>query len=83
MGFAAAALGKRFRIYSIVTIVILLVFGGLTGMDSPNIAANLPTPYVGIWERINITAFLTWIIALAITLLHSYGQSRSPGTTLH
>jgi len=83
IGFAAAALDKRFRVYSIITIVILLVFGGLTGMDSPNVAANLPTPWIGVWERINIAAYLTWIIVFAIKLLRAQRQVRIPGTTLH
>lgn len=76
IGFGAAALGRRFRLYSIVTIAVLLVFGGMTGMDSPNIAANLPTPWVGIWERINIAAFLLWIIVLAVTLLRIQKDAR-------
>jgi len=83
IGFAAAALDKTFRVYSIITIVILLVFGGLTGMDSPNVAANLPTPWIGVWERINIAAFLVWIIVLAVKLLHSQNQLHHPGATLH
>lgn len=69
MGFGAAAFGKRFRIYSIITIVVLLVFGGLTGMESPGISKDLPTPLIGVWERINIGVFLLWVVVLAIVLL--------------
>jgi CubicO group peptidase (beta-lactamase class C family) len=69
LGFAAAAFGPRFRLYSIVTMLILVVFGALTGLDGPRIAANLPTPWVGVWERINIGAFLLWVVVLAIALL--------------
>jgi acetyl esterase/lipase len=69
IGFGAAALGKRFRLYSIVTIVILFAFGVLTGLDGSRVAANLPTPLVGVWERINIGAFLLWVVVLANTLL--------------
>jgi len=69
MGFGAAALGMRFRIYSILTIFVLLVFGALTGLDAQRVQANLPTPWTGVWERINIAAFLLWIVVLAITLL--------------
>lgn len=83
IGFGAAALGKRFRLYSIVTIVTLLLFGGLTGMDSPNVAANLPTPWIGLWERINIAAFLTWVVVLAVALLRQQNKVRNPGTVLH
>lgn len=69
IGFGAAAFGKRFRLYSITTMAILVAFGGLTGLDGPRIGANLPTPWVGVWERINIGAFLLWVVVLAIALL--------------
>lgn len=69
IGFGAAAFGKRFRLYSIATILILLVFGVLAGLDAPRIEANLPTPWVGITERINIGVFLLWVVVLAIALL--------------
>jgi hypothetical protein len=69
IGYGAVAFGKRFRLYSIATIVILAAFGALTGMDAPRIAANLPTPWIGVWERINISVFLIWVVVLATTLL--------------
>ncbi len=68
MSFGAAALRKSFRIYSIVTIFLLLLFGILTGIDAPNVERNLPTPCVGVWERINIGVFLLWVIVLALRL---------------
>jgi len=69
LGFAAAALGKQFRLYSIATFVVLLVFGILTFLDAPGIAKNQPTPLIGVWERINIGVFLLWVIVLAIVIL--------------
>lgn len=69
LGFAAAALGKMFRIYSIATFILLLVFGILTFLDAPDIAVNQPTPLIGVWERINIGLFLLWVVVLAIVLL--------------
>jgi len=71
IGFGATAFGKRFRLYSIGTIVLLLVFGALTGLDGPRIQANLPTPWVGVWERISIAVFLLWVAVLAIILLRA------------
>jgi len=59
----------RFRLYSIATILLLLVFGVLTGMEAPRIAADLPTPWIGIWERISIAAFMLWTVVLAVVLL--------------
>ncbi|AEW00894.1 hypothetical protein A4D02_13115 [Niastella koreensis] len=69
--FGAAALGKRFRLYSIITLVILIGAGAMTGIDGPKISANQPTPWIGIWERINIGIFLFWIVVLAIVLLRA------------
>jgi hypothetical protein len=69
ISFAAAAFGTQFRVYSIATLAVLAGFGALTFMDAPRIAANLPTPWVGVWERINISMFLLWVVVLAVTLL--------------
>ena len=71
IGFGAAAFGKRFRLYSIATMVILFAFGALTIPDAPKIQANLPTPWIGVWERINIGVFLLWVVVLAIMLLRA------------
>jgi hypothetical protein len=71
MAFGAAAFGLWFRIYSIATIVILLAFGILTAANAPRVEANLPTPWAGLWERINIVVFLLWILVLAIVLLRT------------
>ena len=69
MGFGAAAFEKGFRVYSIASIVILVACGALTFLDAPRVAANLPTPWVGVWERINVCVFLLWVVVLAVTLL--------------
>jgi amino acid transporter len=69
MGFGTAALGTSFRIYTAVTFVLFIVFGILIGTQAAGIPKNLPTPQIGIWERINIGAFMLWIIVFAIALL--------------
>jgi hypothetical protein len=69
IGFGAAALGKNFRIFSVGIVLAFLVFGTLTTIESRGIEANLPTPYVGVWERINIGAYMLWVIVFAIILL--------------
>ena len=71
--FGAAAFGMWFRIYSIATIVILLAFGALTTANASRVAANLPTPWAGLWERINIGVFLLWVVVLAIVLMRDRG----------
>jgi len=71
IGFGAAAFGKRFRLYSIGTVLVLFVFGALSGLEGPRLAANLPTPSMGVWERINIYVTMLWIMLLAIALLRA------------
>jgi hypothetical protein len=69
IGLGAASFGKGFRIYSILTMVVFIVFGILAGIQGPQVAANLPTPYLGVWERVNIYAYMLWIVILSINLM--------------
>ena len=69
MGFGAAALSKKFRLFTLATWVVFIVFGILTWLESRGIETNIATPFIGIWERINIGAFLLWVAVLAIVLL--------------
>lgn len=71
IGFGATAGGKWFRLYSIGTILILLVFGAVAGMDGPRIAAHLPTPWLGIKERVNIYSSMLWMVVFAMVLLRA------------
>ena len=66
--FGAAAFGRRFRLYSGATVAVFVVFGALTIPDGVRIAAGLPTPWVGVWERINIGASLLWVVVFAAAL---------------
>jgi hypothetical protein len=79
IGFGAAALGRRFRLYSVATIVLLLAFGVLTGMGAPKVAANLRTPMRGVYERIDIALFLLWVVVMAAALRRSGDKKRSTG----
>jgi len=71
IGFGAASLGKRFRNYSIITLAILVIAGIFTGLQSPNIDKNLPTPWIGVWERINIGVYMLWVAVLSINLVRT------------
>ena len=71
VGFGAPAFGRRFRLYSIATIVIALVFGALLATEVPALSANQPTPWIGLWERINIAAYMIWLVVLAVALLRA------------
>jgi hypothetical protein len=75
IGFAATAFGTWFRLYSIATIVVMLVFGAITSFYAPQVQANEPTPWVGAYERINAYGYMLWIGVLAGLLLR---QQRPP-----
>ncbi|HEX8842977.1 MAG TPA: DUF998 domain-containing protein [Sphingomicrobium sp.] len=72
----AAAFGRGFRLYSAVTILALLFFGFLTGLDAPRVAANLPTPWLGINERLMMASWLLWMAVLSVKLLRESATSR-------
>jgi hypothetical protein len=67
-GFAAATLGKRFRLYSIGTVIAVLVFGFITSLYAPEVQANEATPWVGIYERISAYGSQLWYTVLAVAL---------------
>jgi hypothetical protein len=71
LGFAATAFGRRFRLYSIETLLAVLVFGALTGPQAAAMVAGQPTPWLGLTERLNIYSFMLWAIVLAIFLLRA------------
>jgi len=77
IGVGAAAFGRRFRVYSVATLIVLFACGVLTGLDAPGISSNQPTPLIGVWERINIGAFLLWVAVLSTMLL----VGREPSTS--
>jgi hypothetical protein len=78
IGFGAAAFGMRFRLYSIGTLLIVLVFGVLAGQQAPAMAAGQPTPWVGLLERINIYSYMLWVVALAVALLRTQSERLRP-----
>ncbi len=66
---AAKAFGKGFRLYSIATILLSFAFGAITGQAAPRMEAGLPTPWIGVTERISIAVFMVWVVVFAILLL--------------
>jgi hypothetical protein len=68
VGFGAAMRGRSFRLYSFATLLIMVVFGVLTGLETPSLENAEPTPWLGALERINIGAFLLWVVVLAMIL---------------
>jgi hypothetical protein len=66
MILGAAGMSTPFRIYTGVSAIFLLLFGTLTSLAAPNLASHLPTPWIGVYERINIGVFLLWVVVLGI-----------------
>lgn len=82
IGFGSGARGKWFRLYSILTILAILVFGALVGMQAPRVAAPLPTPWMGVMERVSVYSPMLWVLVLAVALLRSQdglGRGRDSG----
>lgn len=75
IGFGASAFGKDFRRYSVLTMLLLVIGGSLSGMYVPEMTANQPTPWLGIMERVNIYTYMLWGIVLAIILLRANSKS--------
>jgi len=63
--------GHRFRVYSLVTIAVMVLFGVVTWFAMRGIGTGEPTPWGGLLERVNIGAFLLWIAVLAIARLRA------------
>lgn len=75
IGFGAFTSGKKFKIYSIATILLIIGFGIIAGAQAPKIAANQPTPGLGILERINIYSYMLWIAVFSVMLMRREKES--------
>lgn len=73
IGFAANALGMRFRRYSIGTILVMMGFAAWAAKDAGRIEAGLETPWVGVIERVSFYSWHLWFIALALRLSRRAG----------
>lgn len=69
MGLCARRVWPGFRVYTQVTMVLLVAVGFITAQSTARVEANLPTPWMGVWERIDIALLLIWVAALAARLL--------------
>jgi hypothetical protein len=68
MGFGAAASGRVFRIYSLVSLLLVEASFGLTLAYEPAVAAEESTPFIGLEERIGFSVFFLWQGVLATGL---------------
>jgi hypothetical protein len=72
--FGSRLFGKRFRWYSYATIVVTLVTGFMVGMQTEQMLANEPTPWLGVIERVTAYVPMLWIVVLSIALLRANSQ---------
>lgn len=78
----AVSFKGKFRLYSIITMILFVIFGILAGLDQPKYALNIPTPMMGIWERINIYGYMLWIVIFSVLLLRwSKEKNQKSGQT--
>jgi len=56
----------------------VLLFGGLTGVQSAPIAAGEATPWLGVVERAMSAAFFCWIVAISGKIWRGYRLSMPP-----
>jgi type VI protein secretion system component VasK len=64
----AAALGSRFRLYSLISLAAVVTFNVLALAYAPEAAAGEPTPWIGLYERIAFSAYFVWLSVLAVAL---------------
>jgi hypothetical protein len=58
-------------------VLVTLTFGYLTALDVPRIEAGLPTPWLGVNERIMMSSWLLWMAALSAKLLFDPRKRRN------
>ncbi len=71
----AVSYGGWLRLYSLVTILILLVPGAAVFVYVPELALGQPTPWVGLTERISSYGYFVWQAAFIIYLMRSGRRS--------
>jgi hypothetical protein len=69
IAFGVAAFRNWFRVYSILTILILVVLAAVAFSYVPTVAANQPTSWLGLSERSAQYAHHLWHVVVAIVLL--------------
>lgn len=68
MGIGSLGLGRRFRLFTAVLVLAMLAAGGVISTQIPAIAANQPTPWMGLVERISVYSPMLWLAVFAAAL---------------
>ena len=76
MTTGASAFCRGFRLFSILTMLAMVVAGGVVGTQISAIAQGLPTPWMGLVERVSVYAPSLWMTVLAVMLLRENATAR-------
>ena len=76
ISFGSGAHGRWFRSFSILMIAAILASGSVTATQSSRVAKGLPTPGLGLFERVSFYGPSIWILTLAVVLLRARCQER-------
>jgi hypothetical protein len=68
MTFGSFMHGKWFRLYSLGTLVTVLLFSALACQQAALLSANEPAPWLGVIERVAIYAWMLWVAVLSLSL---------------
>jgi hypothetical protein len=79
MGASAVAFGRGFRLYAILSLVALIAFSIVAGIQAAQVTAGEIVRWFGITERALIGVWLLWVAVLAIVLLRAQSQRPSAG----
>jgi hypothetical protein len=78
MAFGGQMGTRLFRRYTYVTILLVMVFGGLAGYLARPMPE--PTPWLGLAERVNIYATMTWFSLFAVSVGVSHKSRHQEGS---
>jgi hypothetical protein len=71
IGVSAAAFGKAFRTYVVLTLVALVALSILTGIQAAQVNAGDAARWFGITERALTGVWLQWVVVLAVAVLRT------------
>src|SRR5436190_1870309 len=78
----SAGRSRALRLAGAAIVLLLFACGALTFAEAPKVGANLPTPWMGVWERINVGVFLVWVVVLAAALWRAPDRVRASESRL-
>ena len=79
IGFALIAFRGGFRLYTGATILVLLLTAVFAFQYAPALQANLPTPGLGLSERVAQYAFQVWQVVLVLILVREANEGAGRG----